>query len=99
VPYLTRPLAPKIKVKGKQTMKEATYYHQRCIASGALVLLISLAAVIGSVDSTTSFRVCFGVLLLMCCVAQLKIAMDLYKHRNDLLLQLFQPVTPVLQLG
>jgi hypothetical protein len=72
-------------------MKEAYYYHQRYIAAGALVLLTVLAAVIGSVDSTTSFRVCFGVLLLMCCVAQLKVAMDLYKHRNNLLLQLFQP--------
>ena len=72
-------------------MKKAPYYHQRYIAAGGVALLISLAAVIGSVDSITSFRVCFGVLLLMCCVAQLKIAMDLYKHRNDLLLQLFQP--------
>jgi hypothetical protein len=72
-------------------MKEASYYHQRYIAAGAIVLLIVLAAVIGIVDSTTSFRVCFGVLLLMCCLAQLKVAMDLYKHRNNLLLQLFQP--------
>jgi len=72
-------------------MKEASYYDQRYIAAGALVLLIALAAAIGSVDSTTSFRVCFGVLLLMCCVVQLKVAMDLYKHRNNLLLQLFQP--------
>jgi hypothetical protein len=72
-------------------MKKAPYYHQRYIAAGGVALLISLTAVIGSVDSTTSFRVCFGVLLLMCCVAQLKVAMDLYKHRNNLLLQLFQP--------
>jgi hypothetical protein len=60
-------------------MKEA-YYHQRYIAAGALVLFIALAAAIGSVDSTTSFRVCFGVLLLMCCVAQLTVAMDLYNN-------------------
>lgn len=27
----------------------------------------------------------------MCCVGQLKVAIDLYRHRNNLLLQLFQP--------
>jgi hypothetical protein len=70
---------------------EEAYYQQRYIAAGALVLLTALAAVIGSVDSATSFRACFGVLLLICCVALLKVAVDLYKHQNNLLLQLFQP--------
>ncbi|KAL7436292.1 hypothetical protein ACHAXM_005115 [Skeletonema potamos] len=70
-------------------MKEAP--HQRYIAAGALLLIIALAAVIGNVESTTSFRVCFGALLLICCVAQLKVAIDLYKNRSNLSLQLFQP--------
>ena len=65
--------------------------RQRYIAAGGLALLVALAAVIGSVDGTTSFRVCFGILLFTICVVQLKVAADLYKHRNNLLLQLFQP--------
>eukprot|EP00984_Skeletonema_dohrnii_P028062 scaffold17881_cov148-Skeletonema_dohrnii-CCMP3373.AAC.6 len=65
--------------------------YQRCIAAGGLALLVALAAVIGSVDGTTSFRVCFGALLFIICVGQLRVAADLYKHRNNLLLQLFQP--------
>eukprot|EP00984_Skeletonema_dohrnii_P003778 scaffold1305_cov72-Skeletonema_dohrnii-CCMP3373.AAC.1 len=72
-------------------MKAPQRQYQRYIAAGGLALLVALAAVIGSVDSTTSFRVCFGVLLFMICVVQLKVAADLYKHRNNLLLQLFQP--------
>eukprot|EP00984_Skeletonema_dohrnii_P023779 scaffold12860_cov78-Skeletonema_dohrnii-CCMP3373.AAC.2 len=40
---------------------------------------------------STSFRVCLGVLLFTICVVQLQVAADLYKHRNNLLLQLFQP--------
>ncbi len=74
-------------------MKATNHYHhlQNYIAAGALALLVALAAVIGSVDSTTSFRVCFGVILLTLSAAQLKLAVDLYKRRNDLLLQLFQP--------
>mmetsp|Transcript_16690 Transcript_16690/g.33517 ORF Transcript_16690/g.33517 Transcript_16690/m.33517 type:complete len:800 (-) Transcript_16690:318-2717(-) len=64
--------------------------RQHYIAAGGLALLVALAAVIGSVDSITSFRVCFGVLLFTICVVQLKVAADLYKHRNNLLLQLFQ---------
>eukprot|EP00984_Skeletonema_dohrnii_P007702 scaffold2824_cov65-Skeletonema_dohrnii-CCMP3373.AAC.1 len=64
--------------------------RQHYIAAGGLALLVALAAVIGNVDSTTSFRVCFGVLLFIICVVQLKVAADLYKHRNNLLLQLFQ---------
>eukprot|EP00984_Skeletonema_dohrnii_P011683 scaffold4689_cov142-Skeletonema_dohrnii-CCMP3373.AAC.4 len=70
---------------------KAPQQHQRYIAAGGLTLLVALAAFIGSVDSTTSFRACFGVLLLTLCVAQLKVAADLCKHRNNLLLQLFQP--------
>ena len=70
---------------------KAPQQRQRYIAAGGLTLLVALAAVIGSVDSTTSFRVCFGVLLFIICVGQLKVAADLYKHRNNLLLQLFQP--------
>eukprot|EP00984_Skeletonema_dohrnii_P021452 scaffold10724_cov112-Skeletonema_dohrnii-CCMP3373.AAC.3 len=72
---------------------KAPQQHRRYIAAGAggLTLLVALAAVIGSVDSTTSFRVCFGVFLFIICVGQLKVAADLYKHRNNLLLQLFQP--------
>ena len=70
---------------------KAPQQRQRYIAAGELALLVALAASIGSVDSTTSFRVCFGVLLLTLCVAQLKMAADLYKHRNNFLLQLFQP--------
>eukprot|EP00985_Skeletonema_marinoi_P011419 scaffold5436_cov143-Skeletonema_marinoi.AAC.6 len=72
---------------------KAQQQHQRYIAAGGLTLLVALAVVIGSVDSTTYtyFRVCFGVLLFMICVGQLKVAVDLYKHRNNLLLQLFQP--------
>ncbi len=58
-----------------------------------IVLLVILAAVIGSVDSNISFRISFGVLLLTLSGAQLKVSIDLYKHRNDLLLQLFQPVS------
>eukprot|EP00985_Skeletonema_marinoi_P020068 scaffold11756_cov104-Skeletonema_marinoi.AAC.4 len=72
---------------------KSPHQYQRCIAAGGLPLLVALAAVIGSVDSTTSFRVCFGVLLFIICVGQLKVAADLYKHRNNLLLQLFQPVS------
>eukprot|EP00985_Skeletonema_marinoi_P027738 scaffold23234_cov104-Skeletonema_marinoi.AAC.5 len=79
-----------LKLSNKQHMT-SPQQHQRYIAAGGLALLVALAAVIGSVDSTTSFRVCFGVLLLTLCVAQLKVAADLYKHRNNLLLQLFQP--------
>ena len=78
-----------------QTIMKVTRQRQRrlqnCIAAGGLALLVALAAIIGSVDSTTSFRVCFGVLLLPLCVVQLKLAVDLYKQRNNLLLQLFQP--------
>uniref|UniRef100_A0A7S2LV68 Uncharacterized protein n=1 Tax=Skeletonema marinoi TaxID=267567 RepID=A0A7S2LV68_9STRA len=70
---------------------KAPHQYQRYIAAGGLALLVALAAVIGIVDSTTSFRVCFGALLFMICVCQLKVAADLYKHRNNLLLQLFQP--------
>eukprot|EP00984_Skeletonema_dohrnii_P024757 scaffold13890_cov76-Skeletonema_dohrnii-CCMP3373.AAC.2 len=70
---------------------KASQQYQRYITAGGLTLLVALAAVIGSVDSTTSFRVCFGVLLFMICVVQLQVAADLYKHRNNLLLQLFQP--------
>eukprot|EP00985_Skeletonema_marinoi_P017318 scaffold9423_cov88-Skeletonema_marinoi.AAC.3 len=70
---------------------KAPQQRQRYIAAGGLTLLVALAAVIGSVDSTTSFRVCFGVILLTLSVAQIKVAADLYKHRNNLLLQLFQP--------
>eukprot|EP00984_Skeletonema_dohrnii_P018145 scaffold8397_cov104-Skeletonema_dohrnii-CCMP3373.AAC.2 len=66
-------------------------YITAYITAGGLALLVALAAVIGSVDSTTSFRVCFGVLLFIICAVQLKVAADLYKHRNNLLLQLFQP--------
>ncbi len=76
-------------------MKSTNHYHhlQHYTAAGGLALLVALAAVIGSVDSTTSFRVCFGVLLLMLGVAQLQLAVDLYKRRNNLLLQLFQPIS------
>eukprot|EP00984_Skeletonema_dohrnii_P020060 scaffold9695_cov74-Skeletonema_dohrnii-CCMP3373.AAC.3 len=70
---------------------KASKQHHRYIAAGGLALLVALAAIIGSVDGTTSFRVCFGALLFMICVGQLKLAVDLYKHRNNLLLQLFQP--------
>eukprot|EP00985_Skeletonema_marinoi_P001948 scaffold785_cov180-Skeletonema_marinoi.AAC.2 len=62
--------------------------NQRYIAARGLTLLV---AVIGSVNDTTSFRVCFGVLLFIICMVQLQVAVDLYKHRNNLLLQLFQP--------
>eukprot|EP00985_Skeletonema_marinoi_P020661 scaffold12338_cov77-Skeletonema_marinoi.AAC.1 len=72
---------------------EASEQHHRYIAAGGLTLLVALAAVIGSVDGTTSFRVCFGALLFMICVCQLKVAADLFKNRNNLLLQLFQPVS------
>ena len=70
----------------KQTMKAPR--NQRYIAARGLTLLV---AVIGSVNDTTSFRVCFGVLLFIICMVQLQVAVDLYKHRNNLLLQLFQP--------
>mmetsp|Transcript_5463 Transcript_5463/g.8405 ORF Transcript_5463/g.8405 Transcript_5463/m.8405 type:complete len:367 (-) Transcript_5463:27-1127(-) len=77
------------------TMRASNHYHyrhlQRYIAAGGLALIVALAAVIGSVDSNTSFRVCFGLLLLTLTAAQLKLAVDLYKHRNNLQLQLFQP--------
>jgi len=74
-------------------MKASNHHQhlQHCIAAGGLALLVAIAAIIGSVDSNTSFRVCFGLLLLTLCVAQLKLAVDLYTHRNNLQLQLFQP--------
>ncbi len=74
-------------------MKATNHYRvlQHYIAAGGLALLFTLATVIGSVASNTAFRVCFGLLLLTLGVAQLKLAVDLYKHRNNLQLQLFQP--------
>jgi len=69
-------------------------HRQHYTAAGRLALLVVLVpcvTIIGSVDSNTSFHVCFGVLLLTLCVAQLKISVDLNKQRNNLLLQLFQP--------
>ena len=57
------------------------YYHlQNYIAAGELALVVAFAAVIGSVDSTTSFRVCFGVILLTLGAVQLKLAVDLYTN-------------------
>eukprot|EP00573_Skeletonema_grethae_P012833 CAMPEP_0201694746 /NCGR_PEP_ID=MMETSP0578-20130828/6903_1 /ASSEMBLY_ACC=CAM_ASM_000663 /TAXON_ID=267565 /ORGANISM="Skeletonema grethea, Strain CCMP 1804" /LENGTH=91 /DNA_ID=CAMNT_0048180467 /DNA_START=121 /DNA_END=392 /DNA_ORIENTATION=- len=74
-------------------MKASNNYHhlQHYIAAGGIALLVVLAAIIGSVDSNTAFRVCFGLLLLTFGGAQLKLALGLYKHRNNLQLQLFQP--------
>ena len=66
-------------------------HRQHYTAAGRLALLVVLVTIFGSVDSNTSFHVCFGVLLLTLCVAQLKSSVDLYKQRNNLLLQLFQP--------
>ncbi len=74
-----------------QKMKATNHCLQNYIAAGGLALLVALAAAIGSVDSTISFRACFAVLLLTLGVAQLKLAVDLYRRRNNLLLQLFQP--------
>eukprot|EP00984_Skeletonema_dohrnii_P001295 scaffold401_cov144-Skeletonema_dohrnii-CCMP3373.AAC.6 len=77
-----------LQTDNESTATTSTLY--RCRGRG-LALPVALAAVIGSVDSTTSFRVCFDVLLFIICVGQLKVAAGLYKHRNNLLLQLFQP--------
>ncbi len=71
------------------------YNHRRrlqhYIAPGIFILLVALAAIIGSVGSGTAFYICFGLLLLTLCVVQLKLAVDLYTQRNNLQLQLFQP--------
>lgn len=75
-------------------MKPVHQKYQRCYyvaVAVMIVLLVILAAIIGSVDSNISFRISFGLLLLTFSGSQLKVSIDLYKHRNDLLLQLFQP--------
>lgn len=56
------------------------------------MLIVALAAVIGSVDNITAFRACLGMLLAFFCIAQLAVAVTLYRNRTNLLLELFQPV-------
>jgi len=58
----------------------------------AMLLIIALAAIIGSLDSTVIFRTCFGIILGIFGCIQLYIAATLYQNRSNVLLELYQPV-------
>jgi hypothetical protein len=65
--------------------------------AGALVLIVAIAAVTGVtgsniIDDINSFRICLGLLLSIACAAQLTTTITLYRHRSNLMLELFQPV-------
>jgi len=59
----------------------------------AMLLIIALAAIIGSLDqSSVIFRTCFGIILGIFGCIQLYIAATLYQNRSNVLLELYQPV-------
>lgn len=72
---------------------------QKILCTAAILLVIGLAAIIGSLDLDSqmldpfiAFQVCYGILLAIFGCIQLYVAITLYNNRNNLLLELYQPV-------
>lgn len=69
---------------------------QRVVGTTAMLLILILGAIIGGVDQTIDnivlFRVSFGIILAIFGCSQLFVAATLYQNRNNVLLELYQPV-------
>jgi len=72
---------------------------QSILYTAAILVVIGLAAIIGSLDLDSqmldpfiAFQVCYGILLAIFGCVQLYVAIALYNNRNNLLLELYQPV-------
>jgi len=69
---------------------------QRVVGTTAMLLILILGAIIGGVDQTIDnivlFRVSFGIILAIFGCSQLFVAATLHQNRNNVLLELYQPV-------
>ena len=69
---------------------------QRVVGTTAMLLILILGAIIGGVDQTIDnivlFRVSFGIILAIFGLSQLFVAATLHQNRNNVLLELYQPV-------
>jgi len=72
---------------------------QRIVGTVAVLLVVGLAAAIGSLDyqqeiddDVKIFRACYGTIIAILGCIQMYVAAILYQHRNNLLLELYQPV-------
>ena len=72
---------------------------QRIVGTVAVLVIVGLAAAIGSLDYQQEidddmkiFRACYGTIIAILGCIQLYVAITLYQHRNNLLLELYQPV-------
>ena len=70
---------------------------QRILGTVAVLVIVGLAAAIGSLDYQVDddmkiFRACYGTIIAIFGCIQLYVAVVLYQNRNNLLLELYQPV-------
>ena len=72
---------------------------QKIVCTATILVVIGLAAIIGSLDLDSqmldpfiAFQVCYGIILAILGLIQLNVAATLYNNRNNLLLELYQPV-------
>jgi len=72
---------------------------QGIVGTVAVLVIVGLAATIGSLDYQQEidddmkiFRACYGTIIAILGCIQLYVAVTLYQHRNNLLLELYQPV-------